>query len=98
MRKTLQALWNRRRFENDLATELEFHIETRASELELQGTPRAEALRLARLEVGGVEHYKEECRSARGLRWFDELRGDLLCAARGLGRNKAFAAVAILTL
>jgi hypothetical protein len=45
-----------------------------------------------------VEHYKEECRQARGLGWLDELRGDLLYAFRRLGRNRAFAAVAIITL
>jgi predicted permease len=55
-------------------------------------------LRRARLELGAREHYKEQCRRARGLRWIDELRLDLLYACRGLNRNRVFAAVAIITL
>lgn len=98
MRKLWKALWNRRRFENDLAGELQFHIEARAADLQHGGHSPTEAFRLARLEVGAVERYKEECRQARGLRWFDEFRGDLLYAVRGLGRNRVFAAIAIITL
>jgi hypothetical protein len=98
VKKTWKAIRDRRRFENDLAGELSFHIEARADDLQRSGHSREEALRLARLEIGAVEHYKEECRQARGLRWLDELRGDLLYALRGLKRNRVFAAVAILTL
>lgn len=37
MRKLWKALWNRRRFENDLAGELQFHIEARAADLQHAG-------------------------------------------------------------
>ena len=33
MRRILEAIWNRRQFENDLAGELQFHIEARAADL-----------------------------------------------------------------
>ena len=98
MRRTLLAVWNRRRFENDLADELRFHIEARAADLEQAGHSKAEALRLARLELGAAEHYKEACRQARGLRWLDELRLDLLYAFRDIRHNRVFALVAIATL
>src|SRR5688572_2626912 len=98
MRKIWQALWNRRRFENDMADEMKFHLDAVAADLERAGHSKAEALRLARVQLGAVEHYKEECRQARGLRSIDELRLDLLYAVRGLGRNRVFAAIAILTL
>jgi hypothetical protein len=98
MRHMWNAIWNRRRFENDLATELQFHIEVRAADLQGAGHAASEALRLARIELGAVEHYKEECRRTRGLHWFDELKGDLSYAFRGLARNPAFSCVAILTL
>ncbi len=98
MRHMWNALWNRRRFESDLAAELQFHIEARAADLHRAGHSEDEALRLARIELGAAEHHKEECRRARKLHWFDELRGDLSYAFRGLGRNRAFATVAILTL
>jgi predicted permease len=98
MRKIWAGLFKRSRFESDLACELQFHMEARAADLERSGHSAAEARRLARIELGAIEHYKEECRQARGLRWFDELKGDLSYALRGLRRNPVFAAVAILTL
>jgi predicted permease len=98
VRKTWQAIWNRSRFEDELSDELRFHLEARAADLEKAGHSRAAAIRLARLELGAREHYKEACRQARGLRWLDELRLDLLYAFRGLNHNRVFAAVAILTL
>lgn len=98
MRKIWQAIWNRRRFEAEMTEEMRFHLEARADDLERAGFTRAEALRRARLEMGATERYKEACRQARGLRWLDEFRLDLLYALRGLWRNKVFAVVAILTL
>jgi predicted permease len=98
MRKIWQALWNRQRFETDLAEEMRFHLEARAAELERTGHSKAEAARLARIEFGAVEHHKEECRQARCLRWFDEIRLDLLYAFRALNANRAFASIAIATL
>ena len=98
MRKIWRAIWNRDRFESDLADEMQFHLESRAADLERSGLDKVEAMRQARLELGPAEQYKESCRQARGLRWLDEFRLDFLYALRGLKRNKAFAAVAIATL
>ena len=44
--------------------ELRFHIEAFAEDLVRSGVPREEALRRARIEFGGVERTKEECREA----------------------------------
>ena len=55
-------------------------------------------MRIARLEFGSVEKYKEEARQSLGLRLFDELRGDLRYAVRTFGRSKGFTAAAIATL
>jgi hypothetical protein len=98
MRPFWRAVIHRRRFESDLHDELAHHIEAYAADLRRQGLPAHEALRRARAELGSRERYKEECRQAQGLRWLDELRGDLRYALRGLHRNRAFAVVAILTL
>ena len=94
------ALRRRRRFEEDLDDELRFHMESRAQDLVAQGRSPAEARRQARLELGGVDGYKQEIRQARGLRLADELLADLRFAWRGWRRQRALAlaVTAILTL
>ena len=57
----------RSRMENEMDAELWFHIETYAEDLMRRGVPAEEARRRARLEFGGIENAKEECREARGV-------------------------------
>jgi len=102
MLKRLQLLWRalaaRSTLERDMDDELRFHLETRAADLERSGVAAHEAARRARLEFGAVEGYKERCREARGLRPFDEMRGDLRYALRVLRKSPAFALTSIATL
>ena len=102
MLKRLQLLWRalaaRSSLERDMDDELRFHLETRAADLERSGVAAHEAARRARLEFGAVEGYKERCREARGLRPFDEMRGDLRYALRVLRKSPAFALTSIATL
>ncbi len=88
----------RKRFENEMDTELRFHIEAYIEDLVRSGTPRAEAERRARIEFGAVESTKDECRQARGLQLLDELRADLRYTFRTLRQNPGFSAIAILSL
>jgi predicted permease len=95
----LRGLRDRRTFEAGMNEEIQFHIEHRASDLaRLKGLTREQALREARLEFGGQETVRDECRRAFGLRWLDELRQDLSYAVRTMSRRPAFAMVAIATL
>jgi putative ABC transport system permease protein len=98
LRVLLKPLFRRHRFEEDLAEELRFHVSTYADDLERSGIPRAEAVRRARLEFGGVESVREDCREARGLRLLDELRQDVRYAVRVMARTPGFTAAAILSL
>jgi len=65
VRSWLGATLGRSRMENEMDVELKFHIEAYADDLVRSGVPRGEAMRLARLEFGGIERFKEECRDAR---------------------------------
>ena len=86
------------RRDRQLAAELEFHIEGRTRDLVKTGMPPAAAARRARLEFGGLESVKEECREARRGHVILELFKDLRYAARVFRKTPTFSAAAIGTL
>ena len=91
-------VWHRRRLEEQLQKELQFHVEEYAADLIEQGCDPAEARRRARLEFGGVEQVKEQCRDARGTRWLDDALQDVRYALRTLRQRRGFAIVALSTI
>ncbi|HEX7363163.1 MAG TPA: ABC transporter permease [Bryobacteraceae bacterium] len=98
IRTILAYLFRRHRVESDLEEELRSHLANRADDLERRGLPRAEAERQARVEFGGFQRYKEECREALGARFITECAADIRYAFRQFRRAPAFAAIIVLTL
>ena len=94
----LRTLMRRPAAENELDDELRFHIERQTDKYVKSGMSAAEALRRARLEFGGVDQVKNECREARGLSFVETLVQDLHYSARTLLHSPAFTACAVLTL
>ena len=89
---------HRSQTENEMEEELRAHIQYRADDLERSGLNRREAERRARIEFGGPERFKEECREAIAGNFIDILFQDLRFGLRMFRKSPGFAAVVIVTV
>jgi len=93
-----RRLLKRPEMERHLDAELRFHFDGLVADNLRAGMSETEAQRSARLQFGGVEQVKEECRDARGTRWIEETFRYIGFAVRSLRKSPIFAATAILIL
>ncbi|HTM25637.1 MAG TPA: ABC transporter permease [Vicinamibacterales bacterium] len=94
----LRALFRRTAVERELDDELQFHVDRQKQKYRQAGVRPDEIERRVRLEFGGMDQIKEQCRDARGVSAVDELVRNLRYACRTLARRPGFALVAIVTL
>ncbi|PYT14089.1 MAG: multidrug ABC transporter substrate-binding protein [Acidobacteria bacterium] len=93
--RKLSWLAQRRRKDDELREELQFHLD---AEAEQQGLPEQEARYAARRELGNLTRLREETRSAWGWTTLEQFAQDLRYAFRTMGANKLFSLLAILSL
>jgi hypothetical protein len=84
--------------ENELDEELRFYLEQQVEKHVRSGLTREEATRQTRLQFGGLDHVKENCRESRGITLLETIVRDMRYATRQLVRTPAFTITVVLTL
>src|SRR5262249_55611553 len=98
IRSWWRALFRRGKLEGEMETEVRFHVESYAADLMRSGVERDEAMRRARLELGTIPSQKEACRSALGVRPWDDLRADIRYAFRQVRSSPGFTLTVLMVL
>ena len=70
--------------------ELRYHFEKLVRDFVAEGIAPAEARRLARLEFGGMEQIKEECRDMRRTQWLEAALQDCRFGIRTFRKRPSF--------
>src|SRR5919107_113887 len=94
----VRTILRRQRTEHDLDDELSFHVAMRARAAREGGASEIDAMRRARLDLGGVLQTSERCRDTWPLRWAEDLLHDIRYAARALRRTSAFTVIVVTVL
>jgi hypothetical protein len=93
-----KALTRAEQFHREMTDELSFHIEQRANDLMRSGGSREDALRRARIELGGIPAQTETMRASWGTRGWDDLYADIRYALRSFARAPGLTAIAVISL
>ena len=94
----LRSLFRRASVESELNEELRFHRDRQVEKYIQSGLTYEEAIRRFRLEFGGFDQVKEDCREARGVTFLETLAQDIRYALRTFRRNPVFTVTVIVTL
>src|SRR6266436_1617072 len=94
----LRSLFRRRRVEQELNEELQFHLERKIEEGIANGLSPKEARYAAMRAMDGLEQRKEEMRDMRRIHWLTDFLDDARFAIRSLRRTSGLTAFVVITL
>ena len=94
----LRPFVSRSQVHRDIDEELHFHIEMETEKNVQRGMSPAEARRVAVVEFGGIERFREEVRDVDGVSVLERIGSDLKYGLRVLRKNPVFTGVGVLTL
>ena len=94
----LRSLFRRRRVEQELNEELQFHLEQKIEEGIANGLSPKEARYAAMRAMDGLEQRKEEMRDMRHIHWLTDFFDDAHYAIRSLRRTTGLTAFVVITL
>ena len=89
---------HRRRKEDELREELQFHLANETDERLADGLTEDQATRAARRDLGNVTLLREDTRTLWTWTFLEQLAQDLRYGLRTMAANKTFCAMAILSL
>lgn len=98
LRSSIRNLLRKKRVEEDLDEEVRSYLEMLVDEKVARGLDEAEARRLARTELGGIDFVKERVREVRMGARFELVWQELRYAVRVLRKSPAFSVVAVTTI
>ena len=94
----LKSIFRRRRVEDELDEELQFHLDHKIEEGIAEGLSPEEARYRALRAMGGLDQKKEEIRDARRVHWLTDFVDDVRYAVRSLRRTPGLTAIVVITI